>query len=88
MVRFGRGLGLLPVLASVAVAVVLAGAAVVTVHQAGCTDPGRYIHTGHGIVLVGGCLQPGDLPVLGPREPPPPAVPAQPAAGAAAPLQS
>lgn len=42
-------------------AALLAVAAVGTVSQAGCDDPGRYVATPDGISFVGGCLSPGDL---------------------------
>lgn len=45
------------------VTAVMATIAVVTVRQAGCDDPGRYVATAGGYELVGGCLVPGDLPV-------------------------
>lgn len=78
-----RPVGLLPVVASLTVAAALAGAALVTVSRAGCEDPGRYLRTGHGIELVGGCLAPGDLPVA-PQAPQAPATePEQPLPGAA-----
>ncbi|HEY0449466.1 hypothetical protein [Actinophytocola sp.] len=44
-------------------AVALAGVAVFTVHQAGCTDPGRYVEHDNGQVeLVDSCLDPAHLP--------------------------
>jgi hypothetical protein len=45
------------------VATVLALAAVFTVQHAACADPGRYVPSGGGYVLVGGCLAPGDIVV-------------------------
>lgn len=48
-------------LAPLAVAVVLAGAAVVTVERSGCDDPARYVPTSSGVTLVGGCVSPHDL---------------------------
>lgn len=50
-------------LAPLAVAAVLAGAAVVTVERSGCDDPARYVSTGGGVTLVGGCISPHDLPL-------------------------
>jgi len=63
-----RRAALAPVVATVAAAALLSGAAVYTVDRAGCDDPGRYVRTGDTIELVGGCLEPGDLPV-GPPAP-------------------
>lgn len=54
---------LAPIVATVAAAALLSGAAVFTVQQAGCDDPGRYVQHDRGYELVGGCLEPGDLPV-------------------------
>lgn len=54
---------LAPVLATVATAALLSGAAAVTVQRAGCDEPGRYVQVGDRVELVGGCLEPGDLPV-------------------------
>ncbi len=71
MTRMGRGAGLLPFVATLAVAAALTGAAVVTVSKAGCEDPGRYVYTGHGVELRGGCLARGDLLVPSPRPAPP-----------------
>jgi len=63
-----RRAALAPVVATVAAAALLSGAAVYTVDRAACDDPGRYVRTGDTIELVGGCLEPGDLPV-GPPAP-------------------
>jgi len=63
-----RRAALAPVVATLAAAALLSGAAVFTVERAGCDDPGRYVHTGDTVELVGGCLEPGDLPV-GPLAP-------------------
>lgn len=52
-----------PVVATLAAAVVLSGAAAYTVQRAGCDDPGRYVTNGGTVELVGGCIEPGDLPV-------------------------
>jgi hypothetical protein len=44
-------------------AVVLAGVAVFSVHQAGCSDPGRYVQRDDGqMELVGSCVDPAQLP--------------------------
>ncbi len=46
-------------LAPLVVAAALTGAAVFTVSQAGCDDPGTLVETHHGPVFVGGCTVPG-----------------------------
>jgi len=58
-----RRAALAPVVATVAAAALLAGGAVYTVERAGCDDPGHYVRNGDSVELVGGCLEPGDLPV-------------------------
>jgi|GEM_PF-2696102 len=58
-----RRAALPPIVATVAAAALLTGAAVYTVQRAGCDDPGHYERNGETVELVGGCLQPGDLPV-------------------------
>jgi hypothetical protein len=65
-----RRAALAPVVATVAAAALLSGAAVYTVHRAGCDDPGHYVTTNGHIELVGGCIERGDLPV-GPVKPGP-----------------
>ena len=52
------------------VAALLAAVAVLTVQRAGCDDPGRYVPSPTGYVLVGGCLAPGDIVVKAPVAPP------------------
>ncbi|MCW2718433.1 MAG: hypothetical protein QOG20_211 [Pseudonocardiales bacterium] len=52
------------------VAAVLAGLAVFMVQRAGCDDPGRYVPSADGYVLVGGCIAPGDIVVKAPVAPP------------------
>ncbi len=68
-VRTGSGAG--SIVVSALVAGVLAAIAVITVEQAGCDDPGHYVVGPRGYELVGGCVEPGDLPVSpsGPRAP-------------------
>lgn len=56
---------LAPSVVALVAAALLSGAAAYTVHQAGCQDPGRYELRKHGYELVGGCVEPGDLPVGG-----------------------
>lgn len=58
-----RRAALAPMVATAAAAVLLSGAAVYTVQRSGCDDPGHYVTTNGTVELVGGCLEPGDLPV-------------------------
>jgi hypothetical protein len=58
-----RRAALAPVVATAAAALLLSGAALYTVQRSGCEDPGHYITTNGSVELVGGCLEPGDLPV-------------------------
>jgi hypothetical protein len=60
------------VVVSLLVAVAMATIAFITVHQAGCPDPGRYIVRDDGYELVGGCLEPTDLPISPDFTPAPP----------------
>jgi hypothetical protein len=53
-------------------AAVLAVIAVLTVHSAGCSDPGHYELRGTGYELVGGCIAPGDVMVPEPAPMAPP----------------
>jgi hypothetical protein len=48
---------------SLVVAAAMAAIALLTVSQAGCTDPGRYVARGSGYELVGGCVAADDLSV-------------------------
>ena len=58
-----RVAGVLPLAGASLAAVALAGAAVYSVAQASCTDPGRYIRHDDGTVeLVDSCLAPTHLP--------------------------
>jgi len=57
-------------LAPLIVAAALAAVAVLTVQQAGCPDPGRYVLGDHGYELVGGCIAPGDLVIPEPAPQP------------------
>ncbi|MGH3861401.1 hypothetical protein [Actinokineospora sp.] len=43
-------------------AVALTGAAFFTVQQATCADPGSYIRHDDHVELVGGCVDPADVP--------------------------
>ena len=58
-----RRAALAPIVGTLAAAALLSGAAVYTVHSAGCDDPGHYVRNGETVELVGGCIEPGDLPV-------------------------
>lgn len=53
----------LPVVVTTGVAALLAGAAIFTVDQAACSEPGSYVRVPGGVQLVGGCLNSADLPV-------------------------
>ena len=58
-----RVAGVLPLAGASLAAVALAGVAVYSVGQAGCTEPGRYIQHDNGQVeLVDSCLDPAHLP--------------------------
>jgi hypothetical protein len=57
------------VVVSALVAVAMSAIAVVTVNHAGCSEPGRYVQHGGQYELVGGCLEPGDLPVAPETQP-------------------
>jgi hypothetical protein len=59
-------------------AAVLGTLAIVTVEQAGCTDPGHYVAVQGGYELVGGCLSPDDLVVPAAPSAPTPVLPAAP----------
>jgi hypothetical protein len=52
----------LPLLAAVVAAAALGGAAVFTVSQAACPDPGHFVQQGVSARLVGGCMDKADLP--------------------------
>jgi hypothetical protein len=54
-----RGAARVGLLAPLVVAAALTGAAVFTVSQAGCDDPGAVVETHHGPVFIGGCTVPG-----------------------------
>ncbi|MFF5992438.1 hypothetical protein [Prauserella flavalba] len=57
--------GFVPLLAGLASALALTGAAVYTVGQANCGDPGRYIRHDNHIELIGGCVDGSELPTGG-----------------------
>ncbi len=64
--------GLLSGVVAALVAGALVAGATLTVAQAGCDEPGRYVLRPTGYELVGGCLEPGDLPVPPPSPTPSP----------------
>lgn len=59
-----RGAGVLSLVGAVAAAATLTGVAFFSIARAGCEDPGAYVHHGDHIELIGGCLNPADLPGL------------------------
>jgi hypothetical protein len=65
--RVTRLAGGMSLLVAVASAVTLTGAAFFTVNQASCADPATYIRTDGQIELVGGCVDPADLPATRPE---------------------
>ncbi len=62
MAHVSRVAGVLPLLGAVVTAAALAGAAVFTVSQAACPNPGHYVQSGGTVQIVGGCLTRADLP--------------------------
>jgi hypothetical protein len=62
MAHVSRVAGVLPLLGAVVTAAALAGAAVFTVSQAACPNPGHYVQDGVSVQLVGGCFSRADLP--------------------------
>lgn len=69
MAHVARAAGVLPLLAAIAAAAALGGAAVFTVSQAACPDPGHYVQEGVTARLVGGCVTKDDLPGAVPTTP-------------------
>ncbi|GLY64401.1 hypothetical protein [Amycolatopsis taiwanensis] len=69
-----RSAGTLPLVAAVASALALTGAAFYTVDRAGCAEPGQYVRHGNRIELVGGCV---DASTLSGVATPPPHQPGQ-----------
>ncbi|GDY29911.1 hypothetical protein [Gandjariella thermophila] len=55
----------LPFAGAVAAAAALTGAAVFTVADAGCGNPGRYVRHDGVVELVGGCVDTNRLPAQG-----------------------
>lgn len=62
MAHVSRVAAVVPLLGAVAAAAALAGAAVFTVSQAACPDPGRYVQQGISLKVVGGCYDRSLLP--------------------------
>jgi hypothetical protein len=62
MAHVSRVAGVLPLLGAVIAAAALAGAAVFTVSQAACPNPGHYVQQGATLHLVGGCVSRTELP--------------------------
>jgi hypothetical protein len=60
------------VVVSLLVAAAMATIAFVTVRQAGCPDPGRYVARDYGYELIGGCLDATDLRITPDLTPLPP----------------
>ncbi|SDD02266.1 hypothetical protein [Actinokineospora iranica] len=54
--------GAVPLAGAAAAALVLAGVAVFTVGSAGCASAGEFVQRGAELELVGGCVDPADLP--------------------------
>ncbi|MBM7771872.1 hypothetical protein JOD54_002076 [Actinokineospora baliensis] len=52
----------MPLAGAAAAALVLAGVAVFTVSNAGCASAGEFVQRPQGLELVGGCVDPADLP--------------------------
>ncbi|WP_018683235.1 hypothetical protein [Actinokineospora enzanensis] len=52
----------MPLAGALAAALVLAGTAVFTVSNAGCASAGEYVQHDGQVELVGGCVDPADLP--------------------------
>lgn len=64
MARLRLSAGTFPLVAGIAAATALSGAAAFTVLRSGCESPGVYRTHGVVVELVGGCLNRGDLPGL------------------------
>ncbi|CAM00237.1 hypothetical protein A8924_1297 [Saccharopolyspora erythraea NRRL 2338] len=63
MARLTATTGTLPLISGLAAATALSGLAIFAVVQSGCDDPGSYRTRDGALELVGGCVQPDDLPV-------------------------
>ncbi|HKN97975.1 MAG TPA: hypothetical protein VJX10_12715 [Pseudonocardiaceae bacterium] len=62
MAHVSRVAAVLPLFGAVAAAAALTGAAVFTVSQAACPNPGHYVQEGVTLHLVGGCVSRDELP--------------------------
>jgi hypothetical protein len=62
MAHMARAAGVVPLVGAVVAAMALAGAAVFTVSQAACPDPGHFVQQGITAKLVGGCVSRDELP--------------------------
>ena len=62
MAHVARAAGVLPLIGAIIAAAALGGAAVFTVSQAACPDPGHFVREGVSAKLVGGCVTKDDLP--------------------------
>lgn len=56
----------IPLLVAFASAATLTGAAFLTVSQASCADPASYVRNDGQVQLVGGCVDPAELPGIRP----------------------
>jgi hypothetical protein len=74
-IRATRSAGVLPLVAGIASAVALTGAAFYTVDQAGCGNPAQYIRHDNHVELVGGCVSGDELPGTLPGDTAPAQVP-------------
>jgi hypothetical protein len=63
MAHVARAARVLPLIGALVAAATLTGAAVFTVNQAACPNPGHYQRVGEmSAALVGGCVAPQELP--------------------------
>ncbi|PXY21220.1 hypothetical protein [Prauserella muralis] len=63
--RGSRSAGVLPLLAGITSALALTGAAVYTVGQVSCAEPGQYVRHDDHVELVGSCVDGSRLPQTG-----------------------
>jgi hypothetical protein len=68
MARLTLSAGTFPLVAGIAAATALSGAAIFTVSRSGCDSPGVYWPHDGIVELVGGCLNHSDLPALPDRQ--------------------
>jgi hypothetical protein len=69
MAGVNRAAGVVPLLGALGAAAALAGVAVFSATSAGCADPGQYVQRDGYVELVGGCIDPADLPPAQPQRP-------------------